>query len=216
MPTFPKIHSSEVVTEVALRLALATKLRRDQCSFAAVLASEARYGLGDRRADFLSLTDVSHAYEIKSDLDSMARLPAQMQDYAKVFDFVTVVTTRKHLKAIRNLVSKKAGIWVLHDGVLTVQRNASQNRRLSKLDLASGCNKASLLRALSGSKPQENKESLFRSAAKTLSLAELQELFHNELRQRYSTPSKFFFRETDQNLNEEDLLLLRRAYRIAA
>ncbi|WP_353297606.1 sce7726 family protein [Sulfitobacter pacificus] len=216
MPALSNGHSTKHGTEISLRLALVRRLREDSYGSYAVFASEARYGSGDRRADFISLTEVAHAFEIKSDFDSLARLPAQMKDYAKTFDLVTVVTTVQHLQKVRKLISKKAGLWLYDAGTLSVVRNASRNYRLSKLHLASGCNKDSLIGALHGAKAAERIETLQGLAVKKLNIAELRDLFHRELQRRYSATSECFVKETDGQLEPEDLLLLRRASRIAA
>lgn len=216
MPTLSNSHSTKHGTEISLRLALVKRLRENFYGSDAVFASEARYGSGDRRADFISLTEVAHAFEIKSDFDSLARLPAQMTDYAKTFDLVTVITTVQHLQKVRRLISKRAGLWLYDAGTLSVVRNASTNHRLSKLHLASGCSKGSLIGALHGAKAAERIEALQGLAVRRLNLAELRDLFHRELRRRYSATSECFVQETDGHLEPEDLLLLRRAYKIAA
>ncbi|USV57746.1 sce7726 family protein [Aeromonas encheleia] len=50
-----------------------------------------------RRADIVLLKkNELHAYEIKSDADSLVRLDGQISKYLEYFDKVTVVVTRKH------------------------------------------------------------------------------------------------------------------------
>jgi hypothetical protein len=52
-------------------------------------------------------------FEIKSAYDNLSRLTNQMSFYNKVFDFITVVTCKNHLKGVINTVPKKWGIWVV-------------------------------------------------------------------------------------------------------
>jgi hypothetical protein len=43
-------------------------------------------------------------YEIKSDEDRLARLPAQVEAYSAIFDQATIVATGKHLQEVREQV----------------------------------------------------------------------------------------------------------------
>ncbi|WP_392338755.1 sce7726 family protein [Loktanella salsilacus] len=217
-PMVPPLNSRSLSdgTEVSLRLALVNRLRNEFHNSKAVFAAEARYGAGDRRADFISLTDVAHAFEIKSSFDSLARLPLQILDYANTFDLVTVVTTTRHLQKAQQILPRKTGLWLYDAGALKVVRAASRNHRLSKVHLASGCNKLALISALDGAKTAEHIEALQVMAVKKLKLSVLRDLFHNELQRRYAVTSEHFIQETDSELAAEDLLLLRRAYKIAA
>lgn len=66
---------------------------------------------GRHRADVAAVNGALHAYEIKSDRDSLARLDAQSQAYARVFDFVTVVATRRHLAELEAVLPAWCGLW---------------------------------------------------------------------------------------------------------
>lgn len=56
-------------------------------------------GLDRNRADIAVLDDnVLWAYEIKSDVDVLDRLPSQVEGYSEVFDGCWLVTTRRHLE----------------------------------------------------------------------------------------------------------------------
>ncbi len=52
---------------------------------------------GIARVDFALVNGIMHGYEIKSDKDTLNRLPEQMKQYNAVFDKVTLVVGKKHL-----------------------------------------------------------------------------------------------------------------------
>lgn len=59
---------------------------------------------GASRVDIAVLNGVMHGYEIKSDADTLYRLPGQIRAYNSVFSKVTIVVGAKHLEPIINLV----------------------------------------------------------------------------------------------------------------
>lgn len=203
-------------SEISLRLALVNKLKGIFADSDSIFATEARYGAGDRRADFLVLNENAYAFEIKSDFDSLNRLDYQIADYSCTFDYVSVVTTRRHIQKVRKSTSRKTGLWLYEAGELMQVREASKNARLSRLHLSSGCSRDGLLRALSEARATDSLEVLKEKAIKCMKVTDLRKLFHTELVRRYSATSDSFMQETDGSLLAEDLLLLRRACRIAA
>ena len=50
---------------------------------------------GSNRVDVAVVNGIIHGYEIKSDCDTLDRLPRQIQSYNKLFERMTVVTARK-------------------------------------------------------------------------------------------------------------------------
>lgn len=204
------------IHESCLRVALAVDLKSQFHCQKAVFASEVRYGPTDRRADFLVVEDSSHAFEIKSDFDSLSRLPDQISDYMRTFDFVSVVTTERHLGSVRSIVPSKVGLSVLKEGKLTRVRQPKRFARLSKMHLAISCDRSGLLQRVPNAKSAASLPDLQIAAIKTLSVTELRAVFLNGLRERYKHSSQAFLAETDGQLDREDLLLLRRAAKIAA
>lgn len=65
------------------------------------------------KADVVIINGTSTAYEIKSDRDSLARLPDQMQDYRKHFAQVVVVASECHLSVLEGMVPRDVGILSL-------------------------------------------------------------------------------------------------------
>lgn len=67
------------------------------------------YG-GANRADLAALNGVSHGYEIKSDRDTLSRLPQQVSAYGAIFERATLVTAPRHLRAARKMIPRWWGI----------------------------------------------------------------------------------------------------------
>lgn len=65
---------------------------------------------GMARIDLAVVNGLLHGYEIKSDADTLNRLPAQINAYSRVLERVTIVCGRKHLGGIRRMIPKWWGI----------------------------------------------------------------------------------------------------------
>lgn len=65
---------------------------------------------GQVRVDIAVINGVMHGYEIKSDKDTLDRLPEQMKEYNAVFDKLTLVVGRHHLYNAVNIIPDWWGI----------------------------------------------------------------------------------------------------------
>ncbi len=65
---------------------------------------------GDARVDVAVINGAMHGFEIKSESDTLDRLPNQLELYNKVFDLVTIITGENHVKKIKDLVPSWWGI----------------------------------------------------------------------------------------------------------
>jgi hypothetical protein len=83
------------------------------------------YG-GGNRADLAALNSVSHGYEIKSDRDTLNRLPAQVSAYGAIFEFATLVSTSRHLAKARRIIPK----WW---GIVEVKETATDGMNLERV-----------------------------------------------------------------------------------
>jgi hypothetical protein len=75
-----------------------------------ILVSEMGLSHGASRIDLAIINGSLHGYEIKSDVDTLVRLENQIDMYEKYFSYLTVVTTKKHLSAIRKSYPSWLGI----------------------------------------------------------------------------------------------------------
>jgi len=84
--------------------------------------------LGDSYADVAIMNGTSTVYEIKTDLDSFARLPSQLTDYQTRVEHVHVVVSDRRVVAAERQVPEGVGlIALLRDGTLRTIRDAASN-----------------------------------------------------------------------------------------
>lgn len=77
---------------------------------------------GAARVDIAVVNGVIHGYELKSDLDTLQRLPSQIEIYNSVLDKVTLVVGKNHLHEAIKIIPEWWGVTVakltsLEDGV---------------------------------------------------------------------------------------------------
>ena len=111
-----------------IRARLLTIVRQEHIGNDTLFLEEmALYG-GSVRADLAVLNDCSHAYEIKSSRDTLARLPRQIGAYNAIFDRITLVTVDRHLQEAQQLIPQWWGIWQVlptGDGMALLRMRAS-------------------------------------------------------------------------------------------
>lgn len=82
---------------------------------------------GRSRIDVAVINGLIHGYEIKSESDTLLRLPGQIKDYNKVFDRMTIVVQQNYLDQVRTLIPKWWGIILV-----TRKKNEIRLRELRK------------------------------------------------------------------------------------
>lgn len=78
------------------------------------------------------------AIEIKSEKDTLTRLPGQLEVYTKYFDRVILVVASKFIDAVLSTVNRNVEIWEVTDGSLRTARKGlkiQEIRKESYLDL---------------------------------------------------------------------------------
>ena len=80
-----------------------------------LIGIEVPYLFGYRRADLVAIiNNKTVAYEIKSELDSLSKLSAQIDDYVNVFNEVYVVLAEKYKRSsIISKLPQKVGIYYI-------------------------------------------------------------------------------------------------------
>lgn len=87
------------------------------------------FGCKAARADVAVINGALHAYEIKSDSDSLNRLPSQMKAYEGVFEYVTLVCGSRLLERAR---AEIPGWWGLQKAEFSNGAVAIQEVRTTK------------------------------------------------------------------------------------
>lgn len=90
---------------------------------------------GQSKLDALFLNGSSHAYEIKTSQDELRRLPSQLADYQKQFEYVWVLTSNKHVAGVREMAPREVGIAILSKRYqISIVRKASKRVKHLELD----------------------------------------------------------------------------------
>ncbi|MFZ5598147.1 MAG: sce7726 family protein [Bacillota bacterium] len=80
------------------------------CDDDTIIIDELGLCQGEARIDIAVINGSLHGYEIKSDSDTLERLPRQVDIYNKVLDYITIVTGKNHIDKINDLVPSWWGI----------------------------------------------------------------------------------------------------------
>lgn len=97
---------------------------------------------GDVRADIAVVNGVLHGYEIKSDRDTLYRLPHQAEAYSEVFDRMTIIVGRQHVCDALSIIPDWWGVMVARYDADSCNvnfseiRSAERNPSLSSISIA--------------------------------------------------------------------------------
>ncbi|MDD5721580.1 MAG: sce7726 family protein [Candidatus Pacebacteria bacterium] len=96
---------------------------------------------GSVRIDIAVINGIMHGYEIKSDRDTLERLPEQVQAYSAIFDQVTLILGSKHLIDAFKMIPDWWGVETAHisdDGVVffNIIRKAKDNPEQHAVSIA--------------------------------------------------------------------------------
>ena len=97
-----------------------------------VIGNEVLFSTNRRRCDLLVMDQFFHAFEIKGVADNLTKLPTQITDYQKTFDYVSIVTVSKHSEKIIHTVPPSIGILIVEKEGVNVIRQPKQHKRLNK------------------------------------------------------------------------------------
>jgi hypothetical protein len=148
---------------------------------------------GIARVDLAVVNGSVHGYEIKSEHDTLARLPSQTDVYSRALDFVTIVTAPSHADKISNIVPSWWGVWSVtqdEDGIhLQQSREPRPNPEINPFALAQFLWRDEALQALVNhglatgmrSKPREQ---MWTRLAAALTLEDLSEVVRERLKRR--------------------------------
>jgi hypothetical protein len=113
--------------EATVRSALRYRLMSD-ISGATDTVEEFWVPRSNERADLVLIGRSLDAYEIKTDRDTLQRLPRQVSAYGRLFDHCTAVVAGKHLDAASHLLPDWWGIILISDD----ERPTFEQKRAAK------------------------------------------------------------------------------------
>ncbi|MET5963137.1 sce7726 family protein [Citrobacter amalonaticus] len=115
------------------RVVLEHLLKKGMIDSKSIIINELTIDSFSRRADLVVIKNEKMiAYEIKSDADSLNRLPGQLDKYLEYFDKVIVVTTSKHTLNILKSINEKIEVWEIIDDKVIVKKRGKLQRVESK------------------------------------------------------------------------------------
>lgn len=104
-----KISTNDITIRSALKKLLTNRHAQDE---KVRIIEELGVQHGTARVDIAVVNGIMHGYEIKSDQDTLQRLPRQMDVFNSVFDKITLVVGKNHLYRAINIVPEWWGIMV--------------------------------------------------------------------------------------------------------
>lgn len=173
-----------------LRAALAAEHTNDDRT---VIIEELGVCERSARIDLAVINGALAGFEIKSERDTLDRLPAQAQFYSRVFDTVTVVTHRAHLPGVRATVPFWWGITEARKVGNSIQlrplRRARENPQVDAYSLAQLLWREEALVALEVRKAADGvrskkREALWARLVETVPLMDLADLVRETLKTR--------------------------------
>jgi hypothetical protein len=102
---------NDVQIRTALKRELLLQYKDDRET---VVIEELGLNHGTSRIDLAVVNGVLHGFELKSDQDTLSRLPEQTSAYGAVFDRLTLVVAERHLRRAVDVLPDWWGIRVVH------------------------------------------------------------------------------------------------------
>lgn len=161
----------------------------------AVLISEMTVANWSRRADLVLANGSLWAFEIKSEADSLSRLPGQLQTFRSHFEKLTLVVASRFENKVLNSLPEGAGLWVAESDGKLVERIRPKLVALSA-EASISLMTADELRRLVGSRVLEAAANLRRPAlvelASSLEVTDLAVAARKAVKARYLKRYKEF------------------------
>lgn len=180
-----------------------------------IIGNEFMYGIKRKVVDLVVLRNNKIiAVEIKSDSDNLRRLEEQISEYKKIFDYVVIVTTERHINRISEIASSGVGIYFFKDNlIMQVFRNPYVQKNKDKIEMLYSI-KAKYLYKLEGfSLSKYNADEIRQKYAKR-GISNIQEILLMYLTQKYKERFAHFMNERGLFTHIEDLSLLSSSFQI--
>ncbi len=162
------------------------------------IATEFRLGNGVIRADLAIASKTFIGVEVKSELDSLRRLPSQIEAYGQNFERLIIAVASKHIKGLNACSVGAAGIWSFDEhGNIEVIRAGEINKPSSDYQHLLCLRKSTRMHCNDHNNENASNRDIFFSA------------FHA----RYRDTSRSFWKQVSgKTIEPEDLLHLRRGH----
>lgn len=170
------------------------------------IGTEVLFSRNKRKADLLLITRSLHAFEIKSDRDTIKKFYAQLPDYLHTFPRFTVITTPKYFNQVKRLVPESTGLILLESGDFHVKRKAATKTNPRKDNLLMFLSKTDLIREFKTKGARAlSTQALRNRIAANEPASKIYPAAFKLLRERYRNLFKLFMRDTAGIILRDDL-----------
>jgi hypothetical protein len=137
---------------------------------------------GANRIDYAIVNGIMCGFEIKSDRDTLDRLPEQVKEFGEVFDELTLVVGKKHLYHAIHQIPDWWGVWLAKEdgnGLVGIQeiRGPQKNKHQDIKSIARLLWKEEALRILE----ERNEAKGLRNKSREIIYTKIQDVFAAEL-----------------------------------
>lgn len=180
-----------------------------------IIGNELMYGIKRKVVDLVVIQNNKIiAIEIKSDNDNLCRLEEQISEYKKIFDYVLIVTTEKHINRICKIVPSEVGIYIFNkNNLLRKYRNPRIQRKKDKIEMLYSINAKYLYKLESFPQSKYDADEIRQVYAKRR-ISNIQEILLTYLAQKYKERYALFKSERGLLTHIEDLSILSSSFQI--
>ncbi len=133
MSKIPSTYTISPTNDAVIRIALKNNLQIHHAQDKKVrIIEELGISHGAGRIDIAVINGLMHGYEIKSDLDTLQRLPEQIELFNAVFDKITLVVGKNHLFEAINMIPDWWGIVIAKNSNGQVSFNRIRDEELNR------------------------------------------------------------------------------------
>lgn len=180
-----------------------------------IIGNEFMYGIKRKVVDLVVLkNDKIIAVEIKSNSDNLKRLEEQILEYKKIFDYVLIVATEKHINKICEVTSSSIGVYVIKNNlVINKIRSPHIQRNKDKTEMLFSIN-AKYLRKLNHYNLRNYNADEVRNMYKKRRISNIQEILRKYIIKKYKERYCLFINERGVQTHIEDLCILSSSFQI--
>lgn len=175
-----------------------------------LIANEVPFLHGQRSADIIAIYDgLSIGFEIKSKLDNLRTMRAQLTDYQRVFNKVYLVYSARFAGSpeIEQLPKTIGLIIINNDGILKIHRKATCKINLDKKALAAALWRKDLESLVANSTYMEF-DDLYKYVVEHSTIKTIQKQLLKSLKNRYGTGYNLMLQEKGEKFIIEDLIYI--------
>lgn len=172
-----------------------------------IIGSEVMYGKTKKVVDLVALYNGGiYGIEIKSEKDDTRRLGDQLKEYARIFDYIIVVTHPKHTTEIMSLSKVKASILEVLDEKIVIKTPLKRNRPF-KSEMIHSINASYLKKFLPLRKTGETSNNIRTQITRKYKVDDIHQMLYEFLRLKLEDRFKLYLKERGEK-NYDDLALL--------